>query len=212
MCKLSQLVTADHEPQPIASFAQPFILPLIYKRMVSAPAGLHIFRRFGETIFREIDVPIALCGRFCDLLGLVHRPGVARFLVEFIRINPRSFFGLSNAQAASLVSILAGAVLLWRVKSQFRALKKEHRIVDHLIAQGDVLQQEYHKPTPECPHPERWHMYDSMTAEVEVLDFLKSIVTTKVKMAAPAESTTKTIQTQGLRSMFGFYRIPQLPS
>jgi len=41
-----------------------------------------------------------------------------------------------------------------------------------------VLQQEYHKPTPECPHPERWHMYDSMTAEVEVLDFLKSIVTT----------------------------------
>src|SRR3954468_15167812 len=104
--------------------------------------------------------------------------GVARFLIEFIRINPRSFFGLSNAQTASVASILAGAVLLWRVKSRFRALKKEHRIVDHLIAQGDVLQQEYHKPTPECPHPERWHMYDSMTAEVEVLDFLKSIVTT----------------------------------
>ena len=39
--------------------------------------------------------------------------GVARFLVEFIRINPRSFFGLSNAQAASIVSILAGAAL-WR--------------------------------------------------------------------------------------------------
>ena len=38
--------------------------------------------------------------------------GIARFLVEFIRINPRSFFGLSNAQAASLASILAG-VILW---------------------------------------------------------------------------------------------------
>src|SRR5213594_3953545 len=87
MCKLSQLVTADHEPQPIASFAQPFILPLIYKRMVSAPAGLHIFRRFGETIFREIDVPIALCGRFCDLLGLVHRPGVARLLVRKLHVK-----------------------------------------------------------------------------------------------------------------------------
>src|SRR6202044_3685427 len=37
--------------------------------------------------------------------------GVARFLVEFIRINPRSFFGLSNAQAASLASIIAGAAL-----------------------------------------------------------------------------------------------------
>jgi phosphatidylglycerol---prolipoprotein diacylglyceryl transferase len=38
--------------------------------------------------------------------------GVARFLVEFIRINPRSFFGLSNAQAASVLSVIAG-VALW---------------------------------------------------------------------------------------------------
>src|SRR5260370_5512937 len=112
---------------------------------------------------------------FCNYLILT---GVARFLIEFIRINPRSFFGLSNAQTASLASILAGAVLLWRIKSQFHALKKEHRIVGHIAARGDVLQPEYHRPTPECPHPERWHMYDSMTAEVEVLDFLKSLVTT----------------------------------
>jgi prolipoprotein diacylglyceryl transferase len=104
--------------------------------------------------------------------------GIARFLVEFIRINPRSFFGLSNAQAASLLSILVGAVLLCRIKSQFHARKKEHRILDHIAERGDVLQPEYHKPTPECPHPERWHMYDSMSAEVEILDFLKSIVTT----------------------------------
>jgi len=112
---------------------------------------------------------------FCNYLILT---GIARFLIEFIRINPRSFFGLSNAQAASLVSILAGAVLLWRIKNQFHALRKEHRIVDHIAASGDVLQPEYHRPTPECPHPERWHMYDSMTAEVEVLDFLKVLVTT----------------------------------
>jgi len=38
--------------------------------------------------------------------------GVARFLVEFIRINPRSFFGMTNAQAASLLSIVVG-VALW---------------------------------------------------------------------------------------------------
>ncbi len=37
--------------------------------------------------------------------------GIARFLVEIIRINPRSFFGMSNAQAASLVSIAAGIIL-----------------------------------------------------------------------------------------------------
>jgi phosphatidylglycerol---prolipoprotein diacylglyceryl transferase len=38
--------------------------------------------------------------------------GVARFLIEYIRINPPSFFGLTNAQNASLASILAG-VILW---------------------------------------------------------------------------------------------------
>jgi len=38
--------------------------------------------------------------------------GIARFLVEFIRINPRSFFGLTNAQAASLLSIIVG-IILW---------------------------------------------------------------------------------------------------
>ena len=37
---------------------------------------------------------------------------------------------------------------------------------------------EYHRATPECPHPERWSMFDSMTAEVEVLEFLRTLVTT----------------------------------
>jgi phosphatidylglycerol:prolipoprotein diacylglycerol transferase len=37
--------------------------------------------------------------------------GIARFLVEIIRINPRSFYGLTNAQAASMVSVVAGAAL-----------------------------------------------------------------------------------------------------
>jgi phosphatidylglycerol:prolipoprotein diacylglycerol transferase len=39
--------------------------------------------------------------------------GIARFLVEIIRINPRSFYGLTNAQAASVVSILAGLLLFF---------------------------------------------------------------------------------------------------
>ncbi len=37
--------------------------------------------------------------------------GIARFLVEMIRINPRSFYGLTNAQTASVVSVLAGVAL-----------------------------------------------------------------------------------------------------
>ena len=45
---------------------------------------------------------------FCGYLVLT---GVARFLVEMIRINPRSFLGMSNAQAASVLSVLLGTVL-----------------------------------------------------------------------------------------------------
>lgn len=51
---------------------------------------------------------------FCGYLILT---GIGRFLIEFIRINPRSFFGLSNAQTASLLSIVIGVVLLWRIRS-----------------------------------------------------------------------------------------------
>jgi len=50
--------------------------------------------------------------------------GMARFLVEFIRINPRVFYGLTNAQVVSLVSIATGAILLWRIK-RTQALKSE---------------------------------------------------------------------------------------
>ncbi len=40
--------------------------------------------------------------------------GIARFLVEFIRINPKIYWGMSNAQVASLGSIAAGAgLILW---------------------------------------------------------------------------------------------------
>ena len=64
---------------------------------------------------------------------------------------------------------------MWLFK---RKEKQERKILRQIQRTGDVLQPEYHRPTPECPHPERWSMYDSMTAEVEVLEFLRSVVTT----------------------------------
>src|SRR5262249_2017503 len=42
--------------------------------------------------------------------------GLARFIVEFIRINPRSFLGMTNAQGASLASMVAGGLLGWRLR------------------------------------------------------------------------------------------------
>jgi predicted O-methyltransferase YrrM len=56
--------------------------------------------------------------------------------------------------------------------------KQERKILRQIERVGDHLQPEYHRATPECPHPERWSMYDSMTAEVEVLEFLRTVVTT----------------------------------
>jgi len=50
---------------------------------------------------------------FCYYLILT---GVARFLVEIIRINPPWILGLSNAQVASVASVIAGCLLLWRLK------------------------------------------------------------------------------------------------
>lgn len=38
--------------------------------------------------------------------------GIARFLVEFIRINPRVLYGMTNAQLVSLVSIVLGIGLM----------------------------------------------------------------------------------------------------
>ncbi len=64
------------------------------------------------------------------------------------------------------------------LKRLWKKEKQEHRILRQIERTGDVLQPEYHRATPECPHPERWSMYDSMTAEVEVLEFIRTLVTT----------------------------------
>jgi phosphatidylglycerol:prolipoprotein diacylglycerol transferase len=39
--------------------------------------------------------------------------GIGRFLVEFVRINPRIYWGMSNAQVAALGSILFGATMMF---------------------------------------------------------------------------------------------------
>jgi phosphatidylglycerol---prolipoprotein diacylglyceryl transferase len=51
---------------------------------------------------------------FCGYLILT---GMARFLVEIIRINPPWILGLSNAQMGSLVSVAAGMILLFFLKN-----------------------------------------------------------------------------------------------
>jgi phosphatidylglycerol:prolipoprotein diacylglycerol transferase len=65
----------------------------------------------GGKNFREHK----LAGRiFCAYLILT---GIARFLVEMIRINPPWILGMSNAQVASVVSVMGGVILLAVSKS-----------------------------------------------------------------------------------------------
>ena len=44
--------------------------------------------------------------------------GAARFAVEFLRRNPRLYLGMSNAQAFSVLCVIAGAALLLRLTGQ----------------------------------------------------------------------------------------------
>jgi predicted O-methyltransferase YrrM len=68
-----------------------------------------------------------------------------------------------------------------------KKIKQEHKVMLQAERAAGALLPEYHRPTPECPHPDRWRMYDSMTAEAEVLEFLRTLITT-VKPALVVET------------------------
>jgi len=103
--------------------------------------------------------------------------GGARVAIEYFNAEPYGL-KLSSAVIASSLCVIGGAALFIAVKTRFHKLDKHHRIVQHAETHGLVTQPESKAPTPECAHPERWRMYDAMTAEVEVLEFLKALVTT----------------------------------
>jgi phosphatidylglycerol:prolipoprotein diacylglycerol transferase len=60
----------------------------------------------GSRSLKRPSQPGMIVGQFLVLFG------IERFLVEFIRINPRIFLGMSNAQVAALLTVLAGGVVL----------------------------------------------------------------------------------------------------
>ena len=76
----------------------------IYEFLVALLIAAYLWRRGART-----DAPLPLGQLTGEYLVL---SGVARFLVEFIRINPRIYWGMSNAQVASLGSIAAGVLLV----------------------------------------------------------------------------------------------------
>ena len=152
--------TTDHvHPTPIYEFIAAMLI------------AWYLWKR-GEKAARGPSPVGQIVGEYLILSG------IARFLVEFIRINPHILWGMSNAQVASVLSIIAGIVIIFYARRTYRSQKGEHKIIEHHDQKGDVVQPEYHRATLECPEPQLWKMYDSMTAEIEVLDFLKSLITT----------------------------------
>ena len=74
----------------------------LYEFMAGLLIGWWLWRRGGKP-----HATGTIVGQYLVLSG------IARFLVEFIRRNPKVLFGLSNAQLASLGSVIAGAALVW---------------------------------------------------------------------------------------------------
>lgn len=72
--------------------------------------------------------------------------------------------------------VMIGALILAWTVPRFMKKREEHHILERISRQGEAQQPEYTPPTAECPHPERWTMLDSMSAEVEILEFLKQVV------------------------------------
>ncbi|HVP52678.1 MAG TPA: prolipoprotein diacylglyceryl transferase [Terriglobales bacterium] len=99
----------------VGGFPPDAIVPVhptpIYEFLVGALIAWFLWRQ-GARRLSDKAPPGGIIGAYLILTG------VARFLVEFIRINPRSAFGvLTNAQVVSLLSILAGALLMFRARS-----------------------------------------------------------------------------------------------
>jgi predicted O-methyltransferase YrrM len=107
------------------------------------------------------------------LFGASYLVGSAFFTnFLFVRRGPVS-------TGLSIVAIATGAALIAKIVPPFVEKGSEyHRILEHLTEAGESVQKEYTPPTPECPNPQLWNMVDSQTTEIEVLDFLKVLVTT----------------------------------
>jgi phosphatidylglycerol:prolipoprotein diacylglycerol transferase len=81
----------------------------LYELLIWSAIGWLLWR-WGS---RYLGTPGRAGAIFCYYLILT---GTARFLVEIIRINPPWIFRMSNAQVASAVCVIAGCLLLVRLK------------------------------------------------------------------------------------------------
>lgn len=151
---------------PRIPFGEKWLLTPATLGMICCVASLHFLWEEGRRqvqIQRPAGIVAAECGMLFGLVSLL-------VIGLFGPVIPVLF--------AVLLPFLAGALLLAIVIPPFVKGREQHRILDRIAAQGEFVQPEWIASTPECPFPEKWHMLDAQSAELEVLDFLKSIVLT----------------------------------
>lgn len=85
-------------PNPPTALVQP---TPIYELLFSLALAWWLWRR------ARTSPPVSvITGEYLALSG------IGRFLVEFVRINPKLYWGMSNAQIAALGSVVAGLALI----------------------------------------------------------------------------------------------------
>lgn len=90
-------------PSPPNALVQP---TPIYEFIYALLIGWWLWKRGGK------PMPLGfLTGEYLLLSG------VGRFLVEFERINPRIYWGMSNAQVAAIGSMAVGGLMMWLTRN-----------------------------------------------------------------------------------------------
>jgi phosphatidylglycerol:prolipoprotein diacylglycerol transferase len=107
-------------PTPPGVFVHP---TPIYECIFGLALGWYLWWRGGKT-----QPSGRIVGEYLVLAGL------GRFLVEFIRINPKVFLGLSNAQVASLGVVAAGAILVYWSGAKRASRKRQRRATKPVAA------------------------------------------------------------------------------
>jgi len=89
----------------------------VYEFLAWCAIGAFLWYVGGKLLRRPQDRGLVFC-------GYLVLTGIARYLVEIIRINPRVFLGLTNAQIVSILSVLAGIGLFLWIKRRDAAPEK----------------------------------------------------------------------------------------
>ena len=96
----------------------------IYEFIACVLIGWYIWRRGARAVEGSL-APGVVVGEFLILFG------ISRFLVEFIRINPPFLFGMSNAQIAALLTVLAGVVMVVVARGRFGRVAPIQNVAVH---------------------------------------------------------------------------------